>query len=65
MSVFDGRRLPAPVFKLDVDRMRQGWYSDKYFINIAETLAALARQGYRFGGSAHPSRRSSSRAGAQ
>lgn len=52
MSVFDGRRLPPSVFKLDVERMRQGWYSDKYFINIAETLAALARLGYRFGGSA-------------
>jgi nicotinate phosphoribosyltransferase len=52
MSIFDRRRLPAPVFKLDIDRMRQGWYSDKYFINIALTLAELARQGYRFGGSA-------------
>lgn len=52
MSVFDQRRLAAPVFKLDVERMRQGWYSDKYFINIAETLGALARDGYRFGGSA-------------
>jgi nicotinate phosphoribosyltransferase len=52
VSVFDGKRLPAAVFKLDVERMRQGWYSDKYFINIAVTLAALARQGYRFGGSA-------------
>jgi nicotinate phosphoribosyltransferase len=51
MSVFDSRRLPPPVFKLDVDRMRRGWYSDKYFINIAETLFALAKQGYRFGGS--------------
>jgi nicotinate phosphoribosyltransferase len=40
------------VFKLDVERMRQGWYSDKYFINIAHTLAQLARAGYRFGGSA-------------
>jgi nicotinate phosphoribosyltransferase len=52
VSVFDGRRLPASVFKLDVERMRQGWYSDKYFINIAETLASLAKLGYRFGGSA-------------
>jgi nicotinate phosphoribosyltransferase len=32
--------------------MRQGWYSDKYFINIARTLAELAQQGYRFGGTA-------------
>ncbi len=52
MSVFDRRRLPPAVFKLDVERMRQGWYSDKYFINIAETLAQLAGQGYRFGGQA-------------
>lgn len=52
MSIFDRRRLPASVFKLDVERMRQGWYSDKYFITIARTLAELARRGYRFAGSA-------------
>ncbi len=52
MTVFDRRRLPASVFKLDVERMRQGWYSDKYFINIARTLAELAAAGYRFGGTA-------------
>jgi nicotinate phosphoribosyltransferase len=52
MSIFDRRRLPPPVFKLDVERMRQGWYSDKYFINIARTLAELAARGYRFGGTA-------------
>ncbi len=52
MSIFDRRRLPVSVFKLDVERMREGWYSDKYFINIARTLGELARQGYRFGGTA-------------
>jgi nicotinate phosphoribosyltransferase len=52
MSIFDRRRLPPPVFKLDGERMRQGWYSDKYFINIARTLAELAARGYRFGGTA-------------
>jgi nicotinate phosphoribosyltransferase len=52
MTVFDRRRLPPPVFKLDVERMRDGWYSDKYFINIARTLAELSAQGYRFGGTA-------------
>jgi nicotinate phosphoribosyltransferase len=51
MSVFDGKRLPVSAFKLDVERMRRGWYSDKYFINIVAVLAELARQGYRFGGS--------------
>jgi nicotinate phosphoribosyltransferase len=53
MTTFDRRRLPPSVFKLDVERMRQGWYSDKYFINIARTLSQLAVHGYRFGGS-HP-----------
>jgi len=52
MSIFDRQRLKPAVFKLDVERMREGWYSDKYFINIARTLAELATQGYRFGGSA-------------
>ncbi|HLH79145.1 MAG TPA: nicotinate phosphoribosyltransferase [Chthonomonas sp.] len=51
MSVFDGKRLPVSTFKLDVERMRRGWYSDKYFYNIVALLAELARQGYRFGGS--------------
>jgi nicotinate phosphoribosyltransferase len=50
MSIFDRRRLPASVFKLDVERMREGWYSDRYFVNIARTLAELSEQGYRFAG---------------
>jgi nicotinate phosphoribosyltransferase len=50
MSIFDGARLPISTFKLDVERMRRGWYSDKYFINIVAVLADLASQGYRFGG---------------
>jgi nicotinate phosphoribosyltransferase len=50
MSIFDRRRLPASVFKLDVERMREGWYSDRYFVNIAVTLAELSKQGYRFAG---------------
>lgn len=50
MSVFDGKRLPISTFKLDVERMRRGWYSDKYFYNIVAVLTELAKQGYRFGG---------------
>ncbi len=50
MSIFDGKRLPSALFKLDVERMRAGWYSDKYFNNIVALLADLAHQGYRFGG---------------
>ncbi|UCC90048.1 MAG: nicotinate phosphoribosyltransferase [Anaerolineales bacterium] len=50
MSIFDGKRLTNDTFKLDVGRMRCGWYSDKYFINATRMLAALAADGYRFGG---------------
>ena len=39
MSVFDGQRLPSAIFKLDTQRLPQGWYSDKYFLNIAQLLA--------------------------
>ncbi|MGE0452180.1 MAG: nicotinate phosphoribosyltransferase [Vicinamibacteria bacterium] len=52
MSIFDGKRLAPSVFKLDFERMREGWYSDKYFIAITRTLAELAARGYRFGGHA-------------
>src|SRR5512145_1519528 len=51
MSIFNGQWLTNAVFKLDVERMRQGWYSDKYFTNIAVMLTELARQGYTYQGS--------------
>lgn len=50
MSIFNNKRLPASTFKLDVDRMRRGWYSDKYFLNIVTMLTELAKRGYRFSG---------------
>ena len=50
MSVFDGKRLGAETFKLDVARMRRGWYSDKYFHNIVTLLSGLVREGYTFEG---------------
>lgn len=50
MSIFDNRRLTNDTFKLDAERMRAGWYSDKYFENIVGMLTTLARRGYRFGG---------------
>ncbi len=50
MSIFDGKRLTDDTFKLDAERMRAGWYSDKYFENIVGMLASLARRGYGFGG---------------
>jgi nicotinate phosphoribosyltransferase len=50
MSIFDHTRLTNDTFKLDVERMRQGWYSDKYFENIGAMLTLLAEQGYRYAG---------------
>jgi nicotinate phosphoribosyltransferase len=50
MSIFDGKRLDNTTFKLDADRMRRGWYSDKYFCNIAEMLTAMSKSGYCYKG---------------
>lgn len=53
MSIFDHKRLTNEVFKLDVERMRRGWYSDKYFENINRMLTALATEGYTYSGEHH------------
>jgi nicotinate phosphoribosyltransferase len=53
MSIFDKKRLTNKTFKLDIERMRRGWYSDKYFENIGRMLIALAAEGYTYSG-AHP-----------
>src|SRR5512140_2834686 len=50
MSLFDGKRLTNDIFKLDVERMRRGWYSDKYFENINRMLTALSAEGYTYAG---------------
>ena len=50
MSIFNNTRLTNQTFKLDIERMRQGWYSDKYFVNIAQTLLVLTANDYRFAG---------------
>ena len=41
MSILDKKRLTNETFKLDIERMRLGWYSDKYFENINRMLIAL------------------------
>jgi nicotinate phosphoribosyltransferase len=48
MSIFNQKRLTNATFKLDVERMRRGWYSDKYFENVDYMLRTLAEQGYTF-----------------
>ncbi len=50
MSIFNGTRLTNKTFKLDVERMRRGWYSDKYFENVGRMLAELSKRGYKFKG---------------
>lgn len=48
MSVFNGQRLTNEAFKLDVERMRRGWYSDKYFANILAMLHGVSQNdGYQ------------------
>ncbi len=50
MSIFDHQRLTNSTFKLDIERMRQGWYTDKYFVNVAVMLSALSQEGYTLEG---------------
>src|SRR5574341_165260 len=53
MSIFDGKRLTNETFKLDIERMRRGWYSDKYFENINRMLTALSAERYTYSGHHH------------
>ncbi|GAB4504224.1 MAG: hypothetical protein Fur0043_12170 [Anaerolineales bacterium] len=53
MSIFNKQRLTNETFKLDVERMRRGWYSDKYFENINRMLTSLTREGYHYAGKGH------------
>jgi nicotinate phosphoribosyltransferase len=51
MSLFDGKRLDNETFKLDIERMRKGWYTDKYFTNIMIMLEKLANLNQSYSGS--------------
>ncbi|HSM23877.1 MAG TPA: nicotinate phosphoribosyltransferase [Anaerolineaceae bacterium] len=51
MSLFDEKRLNNDTFKLDIERMRKGWYTDKYFSNITIMLEKLSDKNQTFGGS--------------
>ncbi len=50
MSIFDNQRLTNDTFKLDLERMRNGWYSDKYFDVIVSILQSLTQSSYQFHG---------------
>lgn len=51
MSLFDKKRLGNETFKLDIERMRKGWYTDKYFTNITIMLEKLSQMQQTFSGS--------------
>lgn len=53
MTIFDKTRLTNETFKLDIERMRRGWYSDKYFENIGRMLTALSAEKYTYSGKYH------------
>lgn len=53
MSIFDGQRLTNTTFKLDIERMRHGWYTDKYFNNICFMLTTLAAENTCYQGKDH------------
>jgi nicotinate phosphoribosyltransferase len=53
MSIFNHERLPDETFKIDVERMCRGWYTDKYFTNIALMLQILSGMDYHYQGSHH------------
>src|SRR5512133_801941 len=53
MSIFNNKRLTNETFKLDIERMRRGWYSDKYFENINRMLTTLSKEGYTYSGEYH------------
>lgn len=50
MTIFDGQRLRSELMKLDVEGLRRGYYSDKYFENVVRVLHEAHEVGYRFGG---------------
>ncbi len=50
MTIFDHVRLASSLFKWDVDGLRRGYYSDKYFENIVQVLQGAKAAGYTFAG---------------
>jgi nicotinate phosphoribosyltransferase len=50
MTIFDMQRLTNTTFHLDLQGLRRGLYSDKYFANVVTILEGLKREGYIFAG---------------
>lgn len=50
MSVIDHKRLQTALLRLDIEGLRQGRYSDKYFENVVRVLERAQAEGYTFAG---------------
>lgn len=50
MTVFDQQRIPTTRLHLDIEGLRRGFYSDRYFANVVHILEGLAAEDYRFAG---------------
>jgi nicotinate phosphoribosyltransferase len=50
MTAFNGKRLANETLRLDVDGLRRGRYTDKYFSNVLHILEGLRKSGYVFAG---------------
>ncbi len=50
MSLFDNQRLNQSVLRLDIEGLRRGEYTDRYFTNVVQVLGGLAREVYHYSG---------------
>lgn len=50
MTLFDGKRLTNTTMRLDIEGLRRGYYSDKYFENVIGVLERARAEGYTFAG---------------
>lgn len=48
MTLFNGQRLSQTQLKLDIEGLRQAFYTDKYFENVRQILHTLQQRHYRF-----------------
>jgi nicotinate phosphoribosyltransferase len=50
MTIFNHQRLTNAKIKLDVEGLRRGLYTDKYFENVVRIMQSLREAGYTFAG---------------
>ncbi len=50
MTLFDHKRLTNATLRLDIDPIRHGFYSDRYFENVEHVLRSASADRYRCGG---------------